>query len=387
MKIAVLGSTGSIGTQALEVIRALGYEVSALVAGSNIDLLAEQIEMFAPQLVSVRDEAAKSRLHAALSGRRADHKTELLCGPAGAVQAAVAAGTDRVLAAVSGFAGMPPVVAALRAGIDVALANKETLVSAGSLVKAAAAAGGARIIPVDSEHAAVFQCLQGKPVSAEETIFLTCSGGPFFGRSRSDLARVTVQDALAHPTWQMGRKISIDSATLMNKALEVIEASVLFGAQADQIRVIVHRESIVHSMVAFADGSVLAQLGFPDMRLAIQQALTYPAVVKNTLLQPFDPTDEKAATLTFQPVDDESFPAIMLAREALRRGGTAPLVLNAANEAAVSLFLQEKIPFLQITELVSDALERYRHWSIGSLETAGGMMDLHRTVMSDVRRR
>lgn len=387
MNIAVLGSTGSIGRQALEVIRALDYSVSALAAGSQVGLLADQIEVFRPPLVSVQNAATAERLRSMLAGRiDPAHMPELVYGAEGAAAAATASGTERVLAAISGFAGMPPVLAALRAGIDVALANKEALVAAGTLVKQTAAASGARLIPVDSEHAAVFQCLQGKRLSDKDVIYLTCSGGPFFGKTRAELAHVSVADALAHPTWRMGKKITIDSATLMNKALELIEACFLFDADPAQIKVVVHRESVIHSMVGFADRSVLAQLGFPDMRLAIHQGLTFPQIRDNTLTRPFDPTAAGVSDLSFRPVDRTVFPALDLAREAMRQGGAMPLVLNAANEAAVALFLDGRLPFLAIYDRIAEAMERYRHASVEMPTQADDMMNLHQAVMAEVRR-
>jgi 1-deoxy-D-xylulose-5-phosphate reductoisomerase len=386
LNIAVLGSTGSIGTQALDVIASLGYAATGLSAGKNIELLSEQIAAFQPQIVSVENEEKADELKKLLTARRIFPLPEIVYGETGVIKVAVQSSADRVLAAISGFAGMPPVLAAVRAGIDVALANKETLVSAGELVMAEAKAKNVAILPVDSEHAAIFQCLQGKTLSPEDKIFLTCSGGPFFGKRRQQLVDVSVEDALSHPTWNMGRKISIDSATLMNKALEVIEAVRLFAAKASQVDVVIHKESVIHSMVSFADRSVLAQLGLPDMRLAIFQALTYPETKRNDLLPVFDPFDPRASSLTFAPVDAETFPAIELAKEALSLGGLMPLVLNAANEAAVALFLEEKITFFQIYDIISRSLATYRVWSATTSVNPDDMMDLHRGVMEDIRR-
>lgn len=290
---------------------------------------------------------------------------------------------QKFVAALSGFLGLEPVLAAIEAKKDIALANKETLVAAGSLVMKKADRAGVKILPVDSEHAAVFQCLQGRQLLPGEVIFLTCSGGPFYGRKKADLRDVSVEDALAHPTWDMGRKISIDSATLMNKGLELIEAYHLFAAEDRQIEVVIHRESIVHSLVRLADGSVPAILGHPDMRLPIMQALFYPEVKRSNMTEPFDPRRGKARKLTFDDVDDETFPSILLARRALSAGGVMPLVYNAANEAAVSLFLSKRIAFLSIFRLVERCMicyaEKGRDINPASFDD---MMKIHSEVLA-----
>ncbi len=346
--ISVLGSTGSIGTQTLQVCRDLGIGVAALSAGSNIDLLEQQIREFRVPLASVYDPARAEILKA----RLADFPCEVLAGEEGNLAVATAADASVAVTAMMGMIGLKPTLAAIDAGKDIALANKETLVCAGQIVMPRAAEKGVRILPVDSEHSAIFQCLQGAGENAPRKILLTASGGPFFGKSRSELERVTVQDALNHPNWSMGSKITIDSATLMNKGLEWMEAKWLFNVSDDQIEVVVHRESIIHSAVEFADHSVIAQMGVPSMYLPIKYALTYPARVESG--------DHSLSligkTLHFHEADDETFSCLRLAKEASRRGGLYPTVLNGANEQAVALFLEGKIRFLQIAELVEEAL-------------------------------
>lgn len=349
--LSVLGSTGSIGTQTLDVARKLGLSVCALAANRNVGLLEEQIREFKPKLAAVFDREAARRLRAAVS----DMDVEIAEGMDGLCGAASLAEADLICNSVVGMVGLEPTLAAIEAGKDIALSNKETLVAGGALVMERAEAAGVSILPVDSEHSAVFQCLQGSPSEkAVSRIILTASGGPFFGRSRNELEHVTVQDALNHPNWDMGAKITVDSASMMNKGLEIIEASWLFHMPQEKIDVVVHRESVIHSMVEYEDYSVIAQLGVPDMRIPIQYAITYPermpSPVKRLSLQ-------EIGRLTFFEPDWENFPCLLAAKEALSRGGLSTAVINGANEAAVALFLQEKIPFLSIGELVWEAME------------------------------
>lgn len=350
--LILLGSTGSIGVQALEVARHLGLRVKALAAGSRAQLLETQIRAFAPDMVALADEDAARDLKV----RIADLPTRVLGGEEGVCALAGLEGEHTVLNAITGVAGLRPTMAAIQAGHDVALANKETLVAGGALVTGAAKARGVRLLPVDSEHSAIFQCLQGKPANgAVRRLLLTASGGPFFGKTREELRTVTAEEALRHPNWSMGPKITIDSATMMNKGLELIEASWLFDLPPERIDVVVHRESVVHSLVEYDDGAVIAQLGTPDMRLPIQYALTWP----NRYPSPAPPLDLTAAgALHFAAPDDETFPAIGLCRQALTRGGATPAALNGANEQAVALFLQGKIEFLEIPRLVARALDK-----------------------------
>ena len=355
--LSLLGSTGSIGTQALEVVRCLraqGEEaqVVALAARSNVALLEAQAREFHPQAVAVYDEAAAASLRVSL----ADTPVQVLPGMEGLCQAAAWEGAGVTLNSVVGMVGLQPTLAALEAGKDLALANKETLVAGGALVMGEARRRGLPVLPVDSEHSAVFQCLQGSPgPQALDRLILTASGGPFFGKSREELQTVTPQQALRHPNWDMGAKITIDSATMMNKGLEVIEASWLFGLPEDRIDVVVHRESVIHSMVQYRDNGVIAQLGLPDMALPIQYALTYP----RRLPSPAGKLDLAAlGKLTFFPPDPAAFPCLELCREALRRGGLVPAAANGANEQAVALFLQGKIGFLDIPRLVEAAMDR-----------------------------
>lgn len=357
IKLSLLGSTGSIGTQTLQVVenlRAQGeqVEVSVLAAGSSVKLLEEQARKYHPQAVAVYDETAALSLRESLR----DTGIQVLSGLEGLCQAASWEGANVVLNAVVGMVGLQPTLAAIRAGKTLALANKETLVAGGALVMEEAKRHGVSILPVDSEHSAIFQCLQGCPgEDALEKLILTASGGPFFGRSREELAHVTREQALRHPNWDMGAKITIDSATMMNKGLEVIEASWLFGVSEDRIDVVVHRESIVHSMIQYRDHGVIAQLGVPDMALPIQYALTYPRRLPS-------PAGElklwELSQLTFHQPDGEAFPCLELCREALRRGGLVPAAANGANEQAVALFLEGKIGFLDIPRLVESAMDR-----------------------------
>ena len=356
-KLALLGSTGSIGTQALRVmenLQAQGEEVQVevLAARSNVRLLEEQARRFHPSAVAVFDEAAACSLRDSLR----DTSIQVLAGMEGLCEAAAWEGADTTLNAVVGMVGLQPTLAAIRAGKVLALANKETLVAGGAMVVEEARRHGVKILPVDSEHSAIFQCLQGCPGrDALEKLILTASGGPFFGKSREELETVTREQALRHPNWDMGAKITIDSATMMNKGLEVIEASWLFELPEDRIDVVVHRESIIHSMVQYKDNAVIAQLGVPDMAVPIQYALTYPQRLPS-------PAGElnlwELQKLTFYPPDGNAFPCLELCREALRRGGLVPAAANGANEQAVALFLQGKIGFLDIPRLVAKAMDQ-----------------------------
>jgi len=348
-RITVLGSTGSIGAQALDVIENLSYNAAALTAQSNARLLEEQARKYRPKAVALADEAAAGSLRIALK----DTAIAVLSGEDGVAECAAMA-CDCVLNGIVGIAGLAPTISALQAGNSIALANKESLVAGGAMVTGLAREKGVPILPVDSEHSAIFQCLQGIPEGSIKKLILTASGGAFYKKSSEELKRMTANDALKHPTWAMGAKITIDSATMMNKGLEVIEAAWLFGLPAEQIDVLVHRQSVVHSLIEFADGSVLAQLSTPDMRLPIQYAITYP----ERLPSPAERLDLTACgALTFELPDEEAFPAIRLCREAFRRGGLVPTVLNGANEAANALFRQGKIGFPDITRLISEVME------------------------------
>lgn len=347
--LSILGSTGSIGTQALDVCRTLGLTVAALSANRNVGLLENQARCHSPKVVCLMDEKAAADLRV----RLADMPVRVTSGLEGLCQIAAEMG-DMVLNSVVGMVGLAPTLSALKSGKTVALANKETLVAAGELVMHTAVQYGAKLLPVDSEHSAIFQCLQGNDKRDMDHILLTASGGPFLGRTREELYGVSREEALRHPNWSMGPKITVDSATLMNKGLELIEAMWLFGVEPEQIEILIHPESIVHSAVAYRDGAVMAQLGAPDMRLAIQYALTYPRRVSG----PVKPLDLTAlGALTFRHPDEETFGCLAAAKEAARRGGLAPCVVNAANEAAVALFLEGKIGFLGIEERVWGALE------------------------------
>jgi 1-deoxy-D-xylulose-5-phosphate reductoisomerase len=351
-RLAILGSTGSIGQNALAVVaeHPQEFRVVGLAAGKNVGVLAEQIRAVRPDQVSVQDEAVARDLGESLAGHPF---VEILVGPEGAVSVATAPEADLVVSAMVGAVGLEPTLAAVEAGKTVALANKETLVAAGPLVMSAVAARGAALIPVDSEHSAIFQALEGQRREEVRRLWLTASGGPFRTWPKEKLATATPSQALKHPNWDMGAKITIDSATMMNKALEVIEASVLFGLPVSQIEVCIHPQSIVHSLVEFVDGSVLAQLGWPDMRLPIAYALTYP----RRLPLNSDPLDlGKVARLTFEQPDFERFPALRLGYEAAETGGTMPAVLNAANEVAVAAFLDGRLPFPGITCVVEETM-------------------------------
>ena len=358
-RLAILGSTGSIGRQTLEVVRALPehFRVLGLGAGKNIDLLAEQVKEFRPEFVSCAasgdDKETQNRLIAA--GCKFLSPEEMACHP----------DTDIVVVATSGTAGLGAVLAAVQNNKTIALSNKESLVAAGEIIIAAAEKSGARILPVDSEHSAIWQCLNGEKQAARR-IILTASGGPFKDYSKAQMAGITVAQALKHPSWQMGKKVTVDSATLMNKGLEVIEARWLFNMPVDNITVLIHPRSIVHSMVEFVDGSVKAQLSCPDMRLPIQYALSYPDRLVNPTLPAIDWSN--FTDLTFERPDTDRFPCLRLAIEAGREGGTCPAVLCAADEAAVELFLSGRIGFIDIARLVERVLERHRKVAHPSLE-------------------
>ncbi|MGH2919593.1 MAG: 1-deoxy-D-xylulose-5-phosphate reductoisomerase [Solirubrobacteraceae bacterium] len=349
-RLLVLGSTGSIGTQALDLVaRDPELELVGLSAARSVDALIDQARQFGVQRIALADTDEGARAAEAWTDG------EVLVGAAGLVQLVVESGADLVLNALVGSAGLGPTVAALGEGIDLALANKESLVVGGELVMALAEATGAQIMPVDSEHSALHQLLAGEPAGTVEKLVLTASGGPFRGRSRSELRDVTVEDALNHPTWDMGGKITIDSATLMNKGLEVIEAHHLFGVPYERIDVVVHPQSIVHSLITLCDGAALAHLGHPDMRVPIAYALHHPDRV-DVPVRALDLAEVGA--LTFEPVDTDAFPCLRLAREAAAAGGTAPCVLNAANEVAVHAFVGGELGFLGIAEVIERTLER-----------------------------
>ncbi len=350
-KIAILGSTGSIGTQALEVIDNLGIEVCALSANKNIDLLEKQIKIYKPKKVAVNDKKS-----AYILKQRIGNSVEIVNGLEGLIEIAVMEQVDTVLTSVVGSVGLIPTIKAIQAKKNIALANKETLVTAGKLIMEEAKKHKINIYPVDSEHSAIFQSLQGNQHNKIHKIHLTASGGPFRKKSIDDLKYVTLEDALKHPNWSMGKKITIDSATMMNKGLEVIEAKWLFDVELEQINVVVHPQSIIHSMVEYEDGAVIAQLGQPDMRVPIQYALTYPDRIKND----FPKLDFfKLNKLEFEKPDLEKFKSLQLAYNAIKIGGTMPAVLNSANETAVELFLEQKIKFLDIPKLIENAMSAY----------------------------
>ncbi len=358
--ISVLGSTGSVGTQSLDVIRNNpSMKVAALSANSNIDLLEKQAREFLPEMVCVMDEDASKELRLRLS----DTDIKVLSGMDGLVEVSVMEEIDCVLTAVVGNVGMLPTFEAIKAGKDIALANKETLVSAGSLITEEIGKNGVKLLPVDSEHSAIFQCINGTDNKIKR-ILLTASGGAFRGKKREELKNVKASDALKHPTWNMGRKITIDSASLMNKGLEVIEAKWLFGVDVENIEVLVHPQSIVHSAVEFMDNSVIAQLSKPDMRLAIQYALTCPERLECNI-PPMDFSD--GLSLTFEHPDMETFSCLCLAYEAIEKGGTLPTVMNAANEIAVERFLRDDIGFLQIADLVGECMAKHTPEEVTSI--------------------
>ena len=350
--ISLLGSTGSIGRQTLEVARELGLRVAALTANRNVDLLERQAREFLPSLVVLGDMASAMEL----AGRLKGLPIRVAYGMEGLIEAASLDEADTVVTAVVGMVGLRPTLAAIEKGKRIALANKETLVCAGELVTAAADRYGAEIVPVDSEHSAIFQCLQGCRDKGEvRKLILTCSGGPFYGKKFEELERMTREKALQHPNWSMGAKITVDCATLMNKGLEFIEAMRLYRVTPDQIQVVIHRQSIVHSLVEYRDGAVLAQLGTPDMKLPIRYALTWPHRAES----PAEPLNLLTCPpLTFAPPDLTAFPSLGLAMDCARTGGTSCAILNGANEAAVGLFLEGRIGFNQIPRLVKSALDR-----------------------------
>lgn len=353
-KIAVLGSTGSIGTQTLEVAEQNGdIQVTALAAGSNIVLLEQQIRKFHPALACVWDEKKARELKASVK----DLDVKVVSGMEGLLEAATEPSAQIVVTAVVGMIGIRPTIAAMEAGKDIALANKETLVTAGHLIMPLAEERGVKILPVDSEHCAIFQSLNGEDRRTIHKILLTASGGPFRGWNRERLEHVQVEDALKHPNWTMGRKITIDSSTMVNKGLEVMEAKWLFGVEMDQVQVVVQPQSVIHSMVEFTDGAVIAQLGTPDMKLPIQYALYYP----QRRYLPGDRLDfARLGSITFEDPDFETFHGLSLAYEAGRRGGTLPTVFNAANEYAVGQFLQKKIPYLTIIDMIEAAMAHHK---------------------------
>lgn len=361
--VSILGSTGSIGRQSLDVIsRCPGMQVAALTAGTCVERMAEQCRQFLPKLaVMATAEAAES-----LAKEVAGLPVEIAFGEEGLIRAATMEDADCVITAVVGMVGLKPTLAAIRAGKRIGLANKETLVCAGKLVMDAAEQYGAEIVPVDSEHSAIFQCLMGSHDKREvERLILTCSGGPFFGMNKEQLQSVTKADALRHPNWKMGPKITVDCATLMNKGLEVIEAMHLYRLPLEQVDVLIHRQSIVHSLVEFVDGAVMAQLGTPDMRLPIQLALTYP----ERTVCPVEKLDLTAcAGLTFAHPDLETFPCLRLARDCAKRGGNVCAAMNGANEEAVAMFLRDEIGFYDIYRLVSDAVAACRFIAEPTLE-------------------
>lgn len=354
-KIGILGSTGSIGTQTLEIVSAYPelLTVTVLAAGSNVTLMEEQMRAYKPELVVMFDELAAE----ALKERTADLQIPILAGMDGLLEASIYENMDVLVTALVGMIGIRPTIAAIKAGKDIALANKETLVTAGHIIMPLAKEYGVSILPVDSEHSAIFQSMQGEKREQVSKILLTASGGPFRGKTLGDLKSMQVEDALKHPNWSMGRKITIDSATLVNKGLEVIEAKWLFDVTLDQIQVVVHPQSIIHSMVEYADGGIIAQLGAPDMKLPIQYALFYP----NRL-----PVDGKHVNfyelgqMTFEAPDMETFRGLKLAYEAAKIGGSMPTVFNAANEKAVALFLDKQINFLQIPELIERSMDAHK---------------------------
>ncbi|MDD3765644.1 MAG: 1-deoxy-D-xylulose-5-phosphate reductoisomerase [Eubacteriales bacterium] len=373
--ISVLGSTGSIGTQTLEVAEHLGnVKIAGLSTNRNIKLLEEQIRRFKPEIAAVADEKAALDLKVSV----ADTNTKVVSGVDGLCQVSTHKKAGSVVTSIVGIAGLIPTNAAIDEGKDILLANKETLVTAGDIIMKKAEEKGASIIPVDSEHSAIFQCMQGG--GAVDRIILTASGGSFFGRKKHELENVTVDEALAHPNWSMGKKITIDSATLMNKGLEVIEAHHLFGIDYDNIEVVIHRESIIHSMVEFTDGSILAQLGYPDMRLPIHYAICYPERV-SSIVERMD--FKKLSKLSFAQPDVDTFRLLSLAVWAGVHGGTMPTVLNAANEAAVELFLEGKIKFLEIAEIVEKHLQKHKKIINPSLSE---IIDLDRQIKEEILR-
>lgn len=354
-KIAILGSTGSIGTQTLDIVRNYSeeLEVVALAAASNVELMERQVREFHPKVVTMWTEEAAADLR----NRISDLQVEVLVGMEGLISISVHPEAEVLVTAIVGMIGIRPTIEAIKAGKDIALANKETLVCAGHIIMPLAKEHNVAILPVDSEHSAIFQSLNGEPKNRINKILLTASGGPFRGKKREELQNIQVEDALKHPNWAMGRKITIDSSTLVNKGLEVMEAKWLFGVEPEQVQVVVHPQSIIHSMVEYVDGAVIAQLGLPDMKLPIQYALFYPdrRVMNQKKLDFFE-----LQSMTFEKPDTETFYGLSLAYEALRSGGNIPTIYNAANEKAVALFLDRKIGYLQITDLIDRAMSSVR---------------------------
>jgi 1-deoxy-D-xylulose-5-phosphate reductoisomerase len=418
----LLGSTGSIGVQSLQVAEEENIDVIALACGRNVQLLSSQIRIWHPRYVSVQDESSRqslllllgeeARYHAMPEDKvplisnipdtvkiqkNEDSSPSLLVpsssdlpvigvGRRGAVLAASLQDADTVIGAITGFAGLEPVLAAADCGKKIALANKESLVAAGEVVRRRAARGGAWILPVDSEHSAVWQCALAASEEALSRVMLTCSGGPFLGFSKGGLAAVTPDQALRHPTWSMGNKITVDSATLMNKGFELIEACRLFHLPPERVEVVVHPECIVHSLAVFSDGSVLAQLGLPDMKMPIRFALTFPDRSLRPESEQFDLLHATSGALTFLAPDEDVFPSILMARDAVQQGGLMPLVLNAANEAAVSLFLAGNIDFPKLFSLIAGALHDFNHMSSINESSFDAMMAVHQEVREDVIR-
>ena len=361
-KIAILGSTGSIGTQTLEVVRANGdLDVVALAAGSNVELMEQQIREFRPSLAAMWSEEAAEDLKV----RVADLAVKVVWGMDGLLEIATMKESEVLVTAIVGMIGIRPTIAAIEAGKDIALANKETLVCAGHIIMPLAAKCGVSILPVDSEHSAIFQSLNGEPKDKIEKILLTASGGPFRGRTRAELAGMRVEDALKHPNWSMGRKITIDSSTLVNKGLEVMEAKWVFDVDLDRIQVVVHPQSIIHSAVQYVDGAIIAQLGTPDMKLPIQYALYYPdrRPMGGKRVDFFE-----LAQITFEKPDTDTFVGLKLAYRAATAGGSMPTVFNAANEKAVGLFLNREISYLQITELIEACMDAHKNISDPSVD-------------------
>lgn len=361
-KIAILGSTGSIGTQTLEIVRDNpDLEVVGLAAGANIDLFEKQVREFRPKLVSLQSEKACKDL----KERLVDMQLEIVCGMDGLIQIAEMEEAQVLVTAIVGMIGIRPTIAAIKKGKDIALANKETLVTAGHIIMPLAKKMGVSILPVDSEHSAIFQSMQGENRERVNKLLITASGGPFRGKTRAQLENVQLEDALHHPNWSMGNKITIDSATLVNKGLEVMEAKWLFDVDLEQIQVVVHPQSIIHSMVEYVDGGIIAQLGTPDMKLPIQYALFYPdrRPMKGKRVDFY-----ALGSITFEKPDMETFTGLKLAMRAAREGGSVPTVFNAANERAVSLFLQKKIRFLQIPEIIEMCMDAHKRIEAPNVE-------------------
>ena len=375
--IVILGSTGSIGTQTLEVVRRNKnrLHVEALSANSNVDLMEEQIREFRPKLCAMYDEKSAETLRI----KTADLGVKILSGMEGLEEIAAAEGADTVVSAVVGMIGINPAIAAIKSGKDIALANKETLVAAGDIIMKLVKEYDVRMIPVDSEHSAIFQCLNGESHESIEEILLTASGGPFRGKKTADLLNVTKEDALKHPSWSMGAKVTIDSASMVNKGLEVIEAMHLFGVSPDMIHVLIQPKSVVHSMVRFKDQSVMAQIGTPDMKLPIQYALTFP----DRPSAAYEKLDfAKLSTISFEEPDLETFRGLALAFSAARRGGSMPAVFNAANEEAVDLFLHDKIKFLEIYEIIEKSLNTTEFIAEPRIED---IFEMEKNVRSKIR--